>query len=57
MNMHKEHVRASDVAFRYGGEEFTVLLPDGDTAIGAERAESIRKAAHGLHLHINDKVL
>ncbi len=56
-NMLKEHVRVSDVAFRYGGEEFTVLLPDGDTAIGTERAESIRKAAHGLHLHFNGKAL
>ena len=33
------------------------MLPDGDTATGAERAESIRKAAHRLHLHINGKVL
>jgi diguanylate cyclase (GGDEF)-like protein len=49
--MHKEHVRASDVAFRYGGEEFTVLLPDGDTTIGAERAESIRKAAWASSSH------
>ena len=56
-SMLKEHVRVSDVAFRYGGEEFTVLLPDGDIAIGTERAEVIRNAAHGLHLHFNGKAL
>ena len=55
--MLKDHVRISDVAFRYGGEEFTALLPDGDTATGVERAESIRKSAHGLHLHFKGKVL
>ena len=56
-SMLKEHVRISDMAFRYGGEEFTVLLPDGDTATGIERAETIRNAAHELHLHYNGKTL
>ncbi len=55
--MLREHVRVSDVAFRYGGEEFTVLLPDGDIATGVERAETLRNAAHGLHLHHNGKML
>jgi diguanylate cyclase (GGDEF)-like protein len=37
-------VRASDVAVRYGGEEFVVLLPDTDNASGVLLAERIRRA-------------
>ena len=37
-------VRASDVAARFGGEEFVVLMPDTDTASGELLAERIRRA-------------
>jgi len=37
-------VRASDVATRYGGEEFIVLLPDTEISSGVKLAERIRKA-------------
>ena len=52
-----EHVRASDVPCRYGGDEFTVLLPDGDAALAAERVETICRAAHGLRLEYEGKAL
>jgi diguanylate cyclase len=43
-------IRAGDSAFRYGGEEFLVLLPD-TTLEGAIRvAESIRGRIEDLHL-------
>jgi len=35
-------VRAEDIACRYGGEEFTVVLLDADTDGTAQRAEYIR---------------
>ncbi len=35
-------VRASDVAVRYGGEEFVVLMPDSDTVTGERLAERVR---------------
>ena len=35
-------VRASDVAVRYGGEEFVVLMPDTDTLAGERLAERVR---------------
>jgi diguanylate cyclase (GGDEF)-like protein len=35
-------VRASDIVCRYGGEEFTVILPDSSPEIARERAEQIR---------------
>ncbi|MEW6117493.1 MAG: diguanylate cyclase [Nitrospirota bacterium] len=39
-----ENMREADYAFRYGGEEFTILLPETDTAMACEVAERIRKA-------------
>jgi len=45
----KRHVRGSDIACRYGGEEFTVVLP-GATLEGARRrSEEIRSAAKREH--------
>ncbi len=40
----RHSIRASDVAFRYGGEEFAVLLPGADLERGLIAAERIRKA-------------
>ncbi|HEV7843527.1 MAG TPA: diguanylate cyclase [Pyrinomonadaceae bacterium] len=40
-----EHVRGSDVVFRYGGEEFLVLLPETDLEGAISLAEKIRHAA------------
>lgn len=46
----KRSVRASDVACRYGGEEFAVLLPDTDAEHAKRRAEQIREATRTLEL-------
>lgn len=35
--------RADDIACRYGGEEFTVILPEASLALALERAEEIRR--------------
>jgi diguanylate cyclase (GGDEF)-like protein len=40
-------VRASDVAARFGGEEFVILLPNTSSAAGQHLAERIRKAVAG----------
>ena len=40
----ESEVRASDVAARWGGEEFVILLPDTDADAGTSLAERIRKA-------------
>jgi diguanylate cyclase (GGDEF)-like protein len=40
-------VRASDVAARFGGEEFVILLPNTTSADGQHLAERIRKAVAG----------
>jgi diguanylate cyclase (GGDEF)-like protein len=39
-----ENVRGSDVVFRYGGEEFLVLLPETDLEGAISLAEKIRRA-------------
>lgn len=43
-------VRKEDVACRYGGEEFTVILPETSKQTAYERAEELRQLVHGLHL-------
>lgn len=40
----RDLIRNEDVACRYGGEEFTLVLPETDRAIALRRAEQIREA-------------
>ena len=37
-------VRAEDMACRYGGEEFTIVMPETDVGSAVARAEAIRRA-------------
>jgi diguanylate cyclase (GGDEF)-like protein len=46
----KGKVRGSDIACRYGGEEFALILPETDTDSAARRAEDIRLAIAALRL-------
>ena len=39
-------IRSDDLAFRYGGEEFLVLVPGGQVEGARQLAERIRKAIH-----------
>ena len=43
-------VRASDIACRFGGEEFTVLMPGADTVTAMQRADQLRLAARELRV-------
>jgi diguanylate cyclase (GGDEF)-like protein len=53
----KSKIRTEDIACRYGGEEFTIILPDIALPIAMERAESIRRSVEALKLPVEDHVL
>lgn len=44
------HTRERDLSCRFGGEEFTMLLPARDSAAAAERAEDIRQTIRKVAL-------
>ena len=53
----REHIRESDIAGRYGGEEYAVLLPDTDKAGGATFAERIRAAIEAREVLCEGQVI
>lgn len=53
----QKQVRSGDIACRYGGEEFTVLLPDAPAEVATLRAETIRSAAKELQVRHGSTVL
>lgn len=53
----KQHIRASDVVCRYGGEEFLVVMPEAGVEIARERAEALRRAMQELKISHEGKAL
>lgn len=49
-----EHIREIDIAGRYGGEEFCVILPDTDRRGAQYAAERIRRSAEGAAIKAYD---
>jgi diguanylate cyclase (GGDEF)-like protein len=56
-NLLKGKVRGSDIACRYGGEEFALVLPETGLEPAARRAEDIRVAISALDLTYAGKYL
>lgn len=52
-----QHVRGSDIACRYGGEEFAIIMTDVSPAITQQRAEQLREAVSNLRIYHGDRVL
>jgi diguanylate cyclase (GGDEF)-like protein len=38
------NIRGEDIACRYGGEEFTLILPEGSAEVTQQRADALREA-------------
>ena len=53
----KQNCRAEDIVCRYGGEEFTVLLPDTTIESAAELAERLRMAIEAQQFTHRDATL
>ncbi len=49
--------RESDIACRYGGEEFVIMLPDTSIEVAVRRAEALRSQVSFLELNYNGKEL
>ena len=56
-NIIKSSLRETDIASRYGGEEFTVLLRKGNKTEALKVAERIRKKIEGYDFVYNDQHL
>jgi diguanylate cyclase (GGDEF)-like protein len=53
----KQQVRRSDVACRYGGEEFLLILPETSLELCSQRAEQVCQNVRHLDLHYQNQPL
>jgi diguanylate cyclase (GGDEF)-like protein len=51
------HARDEDIAVRYGGEEFALVMPGASLKIAAERAEQLRESVKRMHVRLSGKAL
>lgn len=51
------NIRGEDIACRYGGEEFTLILPEGTGAVTRQRAEFYKEAIQRLDVHYRGRPL
>jgi diguanylate cyclase (GGDEF)-like protein/PAS domain S-box-containing protein len=56
-NMLLRHVREEDIACRYGGDEFIIVLPDAGRDVTCERAQLICESAKQLNLQSDGQSL
>jgi diguanylate cyclase (GGDEF)-like protein len=53
----RTHIRRSDLACRYGGEEFVLILPDATAAIGLERAQHLLGVLRGVTVPVRGRTV
>lgn len=51
------NIRAEDIACRYGGEEFTIIMPDATVKGACDRADSILSAIANLKLSVGHQTV
>ncbi|KXK12316.1 MAG: diguanylate cyclase [Chloroflexi bacterium OLB14] len=52
-----DNIRSGDIACRFGGEEFVILMPNATTESAFERAEFLRKQFEGMIIKFENKKL
>jgi len=53
----RTQLRADDIGCRYGGEEFTLILPEAPLEVVRERAEQLRQAVKDTQVQERGRVL
>jgi diguanylate cyclase (GGDEF)-like protein len=53
----KSNIRGEDIACRYGGEEFTLILPEGSSSVTRQRAEFYKDAIQRMDVHFRGRPL
>jgi diguanylate cyclase (GGDEF)-like protein/PAS domain S-box-containing protein len=56
-NMLLKYSRGEDIACRYGGDEFIIVLPDASLAVTYERAKLIREYSKQIQFLLEDQVV
>ena len=53
----QSRMRKDDIVCRYGGEEFTIIMPESSLAIAKQRAERLRMQGKELEIALNGQYL
>ncbi|MCI0550255.1 MAG: PAS domain S-box protein [Anaerolineae bacterium] len=53
----QNHIRGEDIACRYGGEEFILIMPDASLEATQQRAEHLRQEVKGLRVRDASQLL
>jgi diguanylate cyclase (GGDEF)-like protein/PAS domain S-box-containing protein len=51
------NIRGEDIACRYGGDEFILVLPDASPGVSLERAERLCEHVHHLNVFFEGKII